>query len=82
LLTWIAVSQLGNQVFSQTPPRKVTLSYSSSGITSIECFVLWWGESETDLGREKLGDRGKVNESQPDSENVVGDRRGVYLRLA
>ena len=59
-LTWIAVLLLGNQVFSQTPSQKVTLSHSSSGITSIEFLVLRWGLSETDLGRSQfctLGER-------------------------
>ena len=39
-LLWIVVlSSLANQTFSQTPLQKVTLSYSSSGITSIEFFI-------------------------------------------
>ena len=39
-LLWIVVlSSPANQTFSQTPLQKVTLSYSSSGITSIEFFI-------------------------------------------
>jgi NitT/TauT family transport system substrate-binding protein len=39
-LLWIVVlSSAANQTFSQTPLQKVTLSYSSSGITSIEFFI-------------------------------------------
>lgn len=39
-LSWIVVSlSAGNQALSQTPLQKVTLSYSSSGITSIEFFI-------------------------------------------
>src|SRR5882724_8433060 len=39
-LVWIGVLLLAaNQTFSQTPLQKVTLSYSSSGITSIEFFI-------------------------------------------
>ena len=38
-LIWIAVLLAGNEAFSQTGLQKVTLSYSSSGITSIEFFV-------------------------------------------
>jgi ABC-type nitrate/sulfonate/bicarbonate transport system substrate-binding protein len=37
---WMAVvSLVENQVFAQTPLQKVTISYSSSGITSIEFFI-------------------------------------------
>jgi ABC-type nitrate/sulfonate/bicarbonate transport system substrate-binding protein len=39
-LLWIVVLlSATNQTFSQTPLQKVTLSYSSSGITSIEFFI-------------------------------------------
>jgi NitT/TauT family transport system substrate-binding protein len=39
-LFWIVLFlSAGNQAFSQTPLQKVTLSYSSSGITSIEFFI-------------------------------------------
>jgi ABC-type nitrate/sulfonate/bicarbonate transport system substrate-binding protein len=39
-LLWIVVLlSAANQTFSQTPLQKVTLSYSSSGITSIEFFI-------------------------------------------
>ena len=38
-LIWMVVSLAGNQAFSQTGLQKVTLSYSSSGITSIEFFI-------------------------------------------
>ena len=39
-LLWIGVLlSAANQTFSQTPLQKVTLSYSSSGITSIEFFI-------------------------------------------
>jgi ABC-type nitrate/sulfonate/bicarbonate transport system substrate-binding protein len=39
-LLWIVVLlSPANQTFSQTPLQKVTLSYSSSGITSIEFFI-------------------------------------------
>ena len=38
-LIWMVVLLAGNQAFSQTPLQKVTLSYSSSGITSIEFFI-------------------------------------------
>ena len=39
-LLWILVLLSGaNQTFSQTPVQKVTISYSSSGITSIEFFI-------------------------------------------
>ena len=39
-LLWIGVLlSAANQAFSQTPLQKVTLSYSSSGITSIEFFI-------------------------------------------
>jgi NitT/TauT family transport system substrate-binding protein len=39
-LFWMAVVSLAeNQVFAQTPLQKVTISYSSSGITSIEFFI-------------------------------------------
>jgi ABC-type nitrate/sulfonate/bicarbonate transport system substrate-binding protein len=39
-LSWIVVSlSAGNPALSQTPLQKVTLSYSSSGITSIEFFI-------------------------------------------
>jgi NitT/TauT family transport system substrate-binding protein len=39
-LLWMAVVSLAeNQVLAQTPLQKVTISYSSSGITSIEFFI-------------------------------------------
>jgi ABC-type nitrate/sulfonate/bicarbonate transport system substrate-binding protein len=38
-LIWMVVLLSGNQAFCQTTLQKVTLSYSSSGITSIEFFI-------------------------------------------
>ena len=38
-LVWLAGLFTVSQAFSQTPLQKVTLSYSSSGITSIEFFI-------------------------------------------
>jgi ABC-type nitrate/sulfonate/bicarbonate transport system substrate-binding protein len=54
-LLWIAVLSLAeNPVFPQTPLQKVTLSYSSSGITSIEFFIAKEKKFFQDEGLEPL----------------------------
>jgi ABC-type nitrate/sulfonate/bicarbonate transport system substrate-binding protein len=54
LLIWIAVFLAGNPAFSQGPLQKVTLSYSSSGITSIEFFIAKEKKFFQDEGLEPL----------------------------
>lgn len=53
-LIWIAGLLAGNPAFSQGPLQKVTLSYSSSGITSIEFFIAKEKKFFQDEGLEPL----------------------------
>ena len=92
-LVWIAVSFIASQAFSQAPLQKVTISYSSSGITSIEFFIAKEKKFFQDEGLEPLlvqmsantaiaaGVTGELTGLSSIGSAIRGIQRGAPLRV-